>query len=82
MKSKISIAVLLLFAIVLAFGEVVAPALAESRVAQRITAKTGSQDVMVQFSSTPRCLMLLGQIDHVHAVVHPVSYTHLRAHET
>ncbi len=70
MKSKISIAVLLLIAIVLAFGEVVAPALAESTVAHRITAKTGSQDVMVQFSSTPRCLMLLGQIDHVHAVVH------------
>ena len=70
MKSKVSFFAILLVAIVLAFGEVVAPALAESTVAHRITEKTGSQDVTVQFSSTPRFLMLLGQVDHVHAVAH------------
>ena len=70
MSSKPLALVLVLLAVVLVFAEVVAPGLAERTLAHRITDKMGTQDVTVQFSSTPRFLMMLGQIDHVHAVVH------------
>ena len=70
MKSKPLALVLIVLAVVLAFAEVVVPGLAERTLAHRITEKTGSQDVNVQLSSTPRFLLCLGQVDHVHAVAH------------
>ena len=70
MKSKTLAFVVVLFVVVLAFAEVIVPGLAERALAHRITERMGTQDVSVQFSSTPRFLMALGQIDNVHAVVH------------
>ena len=68
MKSKTLVFALIVLAVVLAFAEVIVPGLAERTLAHRITERLGTQDVTVQFSSTPRFLMLLGQVDDAHIV--------------